>query len=400
MSQLSLTSAAFHNDVHRICARLRRETPIATGKLFLIRSCYYVTRYADTERILSEGQLVKSPRNAKDQSGRSTQLWMPATFRVIMNSMLTSDDPDHRRLRNLVHKAFTPRRIEQLGELIQTVTDELLDELLAAGRGDLVTAFAQPLPVRIIAELIGVPEQDRPAFVRWTQAIVRNPTPLNLLRMIQAIRRFLAYIDELAERRRREPRDDLMTGLVEAEADGDRLSREELQSMVLLLLTAGHETTVSLIANGVFALLRNPEQLALLREQPQLISSAVEELLRFDGPLVTTELSYAKQQIEIEGHVIPQGAMTLPLLISANRDEQAFERADELDITRSPNKHLAFGKGIHYCLGAPLARLEGKIALDSLLARAPRLRLAVPPEQVRYRDVLLLNKLDALPVLV
>ncbi|MCA9701554.1 MAG: cytochrome P450, partial [Myxococcales bacterium] len=243
MARLDITSAAFHNDVHGTLTRLRHETAVASGKLFLIRTCYFPTRYADVDRLLHDGLLVKNGSNARSAEGKSTKLWMPPVFDAMMHNMLTSDEPDHRRLRNLVHKAFTPKRIAALDGLIERIADELLDELLRAGGGDLFTTFAQPLPVRIIAELIGIPAQDRDKFVRWTQAIARNPTPLSLLPVMVALRKFLAYIDALAEQRRRVPEDDLLTALVEAEAEGDRLTRQELRSTVLILLIAGHETT-------------------------------------------------------------------------------------------------------------------------------------------------------------
>ena len=208
------------------------------------------------------------------------------------------------------------------------------------------------------------------------------------------------YIRALADLRRRDPRDDLLTGLVQAEDEGERLSEEELLAMVFLLLVAGHETTVNLLATGTLALLNHPDQFELLRKNPDIIDTAVEELLRYDGPLQTTELSFARETLNLHGVTIPKGRVVVPALLSANRDETVFDNPDQLDLQRDPNRHLAFGLGIHYCLGAPLARLEARIAFNSLLERFPNLRLAVPAPQVKFQNVLILRRLSALPLQV
>lgn len=252
--------------------------------------------------------------------------------------------------------------------------------------------------INVITEVIGIPPADRTQFRAWSQRILVNPTPLNMLLAIPAIRALLAYIRRQAAARRREPRDDLLTGLVQAEEDGDRLTEDELLGMVFLLLVAGHETTVGLLTNGTYALLRHPEQLARLRAEPELMETAVEELLRYDGPLQTTELAFARAPFTLHDVAIPQGAIVLPAILSANRDAAAFERPDELDITRQPNRHLAFGGGIHYCLGAPLARLEARIGLCALLERSPGLRLAASPEALHYQNLMIIHRWQTLPV--
>ncbi|MCB0107708.1 MAG: cytochrome P450, partial [Caldilineaceae bacterium] len=323
---------------------------------------------------------------------------MPKAFEPLLHNMLNMDDPDHRRLRNLVHKAFTPRMIMGLAERIETIANELLDAAIAQERVDLIKAFAIPLPVTVIAELIGIPAADRMYFRRLTERIIVSPTPLNMIGAIPAVWQFLRYIRGLADQRRADPQEDLLTALIQAEDAGEQLTEDELLGMVFLLLVAGHETTVNLIGNGTLALLNNPDQLELLRNNPDLAESAVEELLRYDSPVMTAEMGFAREEMTLHGVTIPKGATVLPALLSANRDETVFANADQLDLTRSPNRHLAFGQGIHYCLGSPLARLEGKIAFNTLLARAPALRLAVEPAQIKYRNVMILHGLTALPV--
>jgi cytochrome P450 len=277
-----------------------------------------------------------------------------------MTSMISVDDPDHRRLRRLVAKAFTPKTIADLAPAMEQVAARQLQRLTESRRGDLIAAFALPFPVHVITELVGVPEADRPRFQRWVHDITHAPGLVAIFKILPAIWRFTRYIAQLAADKRRRPGPDLLSGLVHIEDSGERISDDELVAMVFLLLTAGHETTVSLIANGTLALLQHPDQLADLRARPKRLDLAIEELLRFDGPLLTTDPYYARDAITLDGELIPAGAVVLPAVLSANRDESVFHDPDRLDLTRTPNKHLAFGKGLHHCIGAPLARLEGQ----------------------------------------
>ncbi|MEZ4381228.1 MAG: cytochrome P450 [Nannocystaceae bacterium] len=393
---MSLRSRALHDDAHAHFRRMRRESPVYRARLSLRRDVYLVTRYDDVKALLAGDDLVKKPGNAEG-ARRRREPWAPAMIRPLLTSLLFADDPAHRRIRGLVRQAFTPRRIALLEPRIAAITEALLDRVVArrgrdAGRLELVDALALPLPLRVIAELVGVPDEDLPRFLAWSQRILGPTTPLHMLRALPAVRGFLRYVDALADARRASPRGDLMSALVAAEDAGDRLSRDELLGMVFLLLTAGHETTVSLITNGVRALLESPDQLALLRAQPELMDLAIEELLRFDGPLLTTELYYARRPLMLRGATIPAGEAVLPVLLSANRDEAAFADADRLDIRRDPNPHLAFGRGAHFCLGAPLARLEGRVAIAALLRRLPGLRLAEPAQPQRYENAWILHK--------
>jgi len=227
-----------------------------------------------------------------------------------------------------------------------------------------------------------------------------NPTLINMPGAILGVNSFLRYARKLAEKRRADPQDDLITALAQAEEDGDQFSEDELLGMVFLLLVAGHETTVGLIANGTLALLTNPNQLELLKKDRSLMESAIEELLRYDGPLQSAEMSFAREPINWHGVTIPQGATVFNAILSANRDEAAFENPNQLDITRTPNRHLAFGHGIHYCLGAPLARLEAKIAFNTWLDRYPEMQLGMEPEQAEYAGMMMVHRLECLPVVL
>jgi cytochrome P450 PksS len=265
---------------------------------------------------------------------------------------------------------------------------------------ELIREYAMPLPAIIIAEILGVPAADRRAFQRWSKALVTaTESPLFALRMLLPIIAFIRYIRKLVRERRSDPRDDLVTALVRAEEAGDKLSEDELLAMIFLLLVADYETTVNLIGNGTLALLQHPDQLAKLRANPALITSAVEEL-RYTSPLGTASDRYAREELTIAGAVIPRGALVILVVDSANRDERQFANPDTLDITREPNKHVTFGWGVHFCLGAPLARLEGQIAITTLLHRCPNLRLAAAPDTLRWRPGLEMHGLEALPVAV
>ncbi|MEM7113012.1 MAG: cytochrome P450 [Chloroflexota bacterium] len=396
---LKLSDRHFVQDPHSHFAWMRQNAPVYEAQLSLFKKAFLITRYEDVLAALHDtNQLVKDPNNAKTKSGGSGNFWLPPNFRPLMHNMLNSDAPNHRRLRNLVHKAFTPRMIMQLAPRIEAIAHDLLDKASRKHEIDLIQDFALPLPVTVIADMIGIPKEDHERFRGWTENIVVNPTPLNMLKAIPAVSKMVKYTRQLADKRRVDPQDDLMTALVQAEDEGERFTEDELLGMVFLLVVAGHETTVNLIANGTLALLTHPDQLNLLRSDWSLMETAVEEMLRFDGPLQTTELYFAREEYELHGVTIPQGVAVLPAILSANRDESVFENPNHLDITRKPNKHLAFGQGIHYCLGAPLARLEGKIAFCALLERHPNLRLAVDKDALTYEPIMLLHRLRNLPV--
>ena len=312
--------------------------------------------------------------------------------------MLDLDAPDHTRLRALVHKAFTPNLVGRMRTRIQTLADELLDRVLNDGEIDLIKDYALPLPLTIITEILGVPSSDRDKFHKWSKAVVSLTSPKATLRVIPNVWMFVRYLRRFFERRRRDPQDDLATALIQAEEAGDKLSPDELLAMVFLLLIAGHETTVNLIGNGMLALLEHPDSMNRLRREPAFIKTAVDELLRYTSPVFMSTERYAREDLNIHGITIPRGGMTLGVIGSANRDEAVFKNADVLNISRDPNKHLSFGQGIHFCLGAPLARLEGEIAINTLLRRMPDLHLSIASSSLRWRPSMLLRGLESLPV--
>ncbi|HEX8905495.1 MAG TPA: cytochrome P450, partial [Longimicrobiaceae bacterium] len=357
-----------------------------------------VARYADVATLLRDARFAKDPLNVRDGK-RGAGPWIPPFLRPLTRNMLDLDAPDHTRLRALVQKAFTPRLVDGLRPRVESLVDELLSAALPGGRGDLIAQLALPLPLTIIAELLGVPRDDQPRFHRWSTRILSGTPDFRALLMIPAVRALFRYLRALFDRRRAEPRDDLITALVQAEEAGDRLSEDELLGMVFLLLAAGHETTVNLIGSGVLALLRHPAQRERLRADPDLAKSAVEELVRFTSPVEVATERYAREEVEIAGVPIRRGELVLGLIGSANRDPEQFSDPDALDLAREPNRHLGFGVGAHYCLGAPLARLEAQIAIPALLERAPGLRLAVPSEALRWRKHVFLRGLRELPVL-
>jgi cytochrome P450 len=399
MMSFNIASRQFKTNPYPIYAQLRAEAPVARVALPDKRVAWLITRYDDVLAALRDERLVKDLRNAMPPEQQKQQPWVPGVFKPLERVMTHLDGADHQRLRALVQQAFTPRMVERMRARAEQVSNDLLDAAQPRGHMDLIRAYAMPLPATIIAEILGVPAANRHAFQRWTKALITaSESPLFALRALLPIVAFLRYIRKLVRERRANPADDLVTALVQAEQAGDKLSEDELLAMIFLLLVAGYETTVNLIGNGMLALLQQPDQLAKLRADPALIASAVEELLRFANPVGTTTDRYAREELTIAGTIIPRGALIVLVLASANRDERQFANPDTLDITRAPNKHLAFGWGAHYCIGAPLARLEGQIAITTLLRRCPDLRLDVSPATLRWRPGLEMNGLEALPV--
>jgi cytochrome P450 len=378
---------------HRLYGELSRSGPVHRVVLPHGEWAWLVVRYEQARAALTDPRLAKTgPPFAAELD--------PALRAAINSNMLNVDLPEHSRLRRLVAAAFTRRRVERLAPRIQQLTDELLDPLVARAADssfDLVAEFAYPLPVAVICELLGVPESGRERFREWSFADV-NASVIGVDAYAEAATAFVEYLHDLIARKRREPADDLTSALVGARDGSDQLTEDELTSMIYLLLVAGHETTVNLIANGVYMLLRKPGAWAVLGAEPERVPSAVEELLRIDGPVQTSTLRIAVETFEFAGVTIKKGDTVLVGLLAANRDTTTRPDAEDLDLTRSPNQHIAFGHGIHLCLGAPLARLEAQIAFTGLLARFPTLRLAVPAHEIVAEPGLLMNAFHALPV--
>jgi len=386
-----LASARFKANPYPFYARLRAEAPVYRIRLPYWGPVYLVTRYDDVLQVLRGEGL------ANDWSPRMPWLLFQLA-RPLTRGMLNRDPPDHTRLRGLVHKAFTPRLVERLRERIQDLCDELLETAASKGPLELVRGYALPLPITIIADLLGIPAQDRARFHAWSSSLVAVSTRSDVLRMLPKIWGLLRYLRRLFRARRADPRDDLVTALVQAEEAGDRLNETELLAMVILLLIAGYETTTNLLAGGALALIQHPEQRDRLERNPDLAEAAVEELLRYTSPLDIGSLRYVSESVTIGSTTLPKGELVAAVLGSANHDESQFPDPERLDITRHPNRHLAFGQGVHFCLGAPLERLEARIALATLFRRFPDLRLAEPPESLRWRKSLILRGLERLPV--
>jgi hypothetical protein len=372
--------------------RLRAEDPVHQSPL----GFWVLTRYEDVAAAL------RDPRFAKEAIAAFVAARFGFAAPGIGLSMLDRDPPDHTRLRSLVSKAFTPRVVETLRPHIQQIVDGLLDRVAGAASMDLIEDFAYPLPVIVICQMLGVPVEDRERFKQWGLDIARGLDAIMLPPDSEVTRRSAAsrnaitdYFRELIAERRASPRADMLSALIAAEEAGDKLSEEELLATCILLLVAGHETTVNLIGNGTLALLRHPAELRRLREAPTLIASAVEELLRYDGPVQRTA-RIPSEDVTIGDRTIAKGELVMPFIGAADRDPAQFRDPDRLDITRGDNRHIAFGWGIHFCLGAPLARVEGQIAINTLVQRLPKLALATDTPQ--FRQSLTLRGLSTLPV--
>ncbi len=357
---------------------------------------WVLTRYDDCVNMLKMPQVGKEVRKHMPPELLARFPEPTGPFAAIGRHLLDIDPPDHTRLRSMVHKAFTPGIVENLRPRIQQIADDLIDKMQNKAEVDLIADFGFPLPIIVIAELIGIPSEDRDRFRYWTKQILFGN---NEQEVTAAAFEFVMYMHNMIDLRRENPQNDLLSGLVVAKEDGQEMDRQELISMLFLLLVAGHETTVNLIGNGTLLLLEHPDQMQKLQHDPSLIRSAVEEMLRYNGPVETTTFRYAFEDVQIGGKTIPQGDIILASLLGANRDPAVFDRPNEFDITRDSNKHIAFGNGIHYCVGAPLARMEGAIAINTLLRRLPTLHLQPGAEDsLEWSDSILIHGLKALPV--
>ncbi|GLV54138.1 polyketide biosynthesis cytochrome P450 PksS [Dictyobacter sp. S3.2.2.5] len=373
--------------------------PIGAG-----HQTWMITRMEDAVRVLKDqAHFTVNPTSIGMEdifmANSVDALSDPSDF-LFRDAMISVDEPDHRRLRRLVSQAFTPRYIESLRPTIQHMADELLDAVQDQGQMDLVQDFAYPLPINVISEMLGVPHADQPQLRVWSEALARRMPGLGRRdeQSLAHIRAFAAYARQLVVEKRQHPANDLTSQLVQMKEAGDHLSEDELLSMITLLIFAGHETTSNLIGIGTLTLLDHPDQLAKLQADLSLVPAAVEELLRFNGPVTMGAARFATEDLELAGQPINKGDVLLIALSSANRDETQFTQPDELDIVRTLGRHIAFGQGIHICLGAPLARLEGEIAFTTLLKRMPALHLNVPREIITWRLSSNVRGLTALPV--
>jgi cytochrome P450 len=389
----------FRIDPYPVYRRLREESPVhqtAPG-------VWLLSRYADCAALLRDPRASSDARNSAEYQVlmRNQEESGAQGFDLEGRSFLFLDPPDHTRLRGLVSKAFTPRVVELLRPRIQQIVDELLDAAAANDRMEVIEALAYPLPVQVISEMLGVPREDSEVFKGWSRVLAQglDPTPAmdpeQQARLIEASTAFTDYFRVLIAKRRRDPADDLLSALIAVEERGDTLTEPELLSTCILILIAGHETTVNLIGNGLLSLLRDPAAMSRFRDDPSVKRTAIDELLRYDPPVQLTS-RILLDDYEVDGTVIRKGESAVLLLASANRDAAEFDQPDTLDLARANNRHLAFGYGIHYCLGAPLARVEGEIALSSLARRFPGMTLitTTPP----YKANIVLRGLAELPV--
>lgn len=396
-----LYSQEFRQHTHQVYAQMRREDPLLKQIGFDGETpIWFVTRFEDVEAILKDDRrFVLDFRLALDAEALEN---LPPTNEIedmVSNHLLTKEGEDHRRLRSLVGKAFSPGQVAALRPRIQAIAEALIDAIEPRGQADLVEAYAFPLPIIVIAELLGIPPEDRDLFRVWSDAFVRPPTDPEDLEVIQShMLNFVQYLGKLFAERRQQPGTDLISSLVHVEEAGERLSLQELYSMVILLIVAGHETTVSLIGNAAVTLLDHPEQRAYLQQHPQAMPQAVEEFLRFESPVERSLTRWVAQDTELNGQQLRRGDLVIAIIGSANRDTTRYPDADRLDLQRATGQHLAFGRGVHYCLGAPLARLEAEIALNTLLRRLPDLELAVPREALQYRLVPIFHAFTEIPV--
>ncbi|MBG7700163.1 cytochrome P450 [Streptomyces sp. MC1] len=386
----------FKADAHRQYARLRAKGPIHPAQFFPGITGWVVVDYDLARTALTHPALLKDPQPAAEMLEAAGFLGHKRGT-GFGGQMLEADPPEHTRLRRLVSGAFSPKRTAEMEPRITQIADQLVDAMPPSGELDLVEAFTAPLPVAVIAELLGIPEADRQDFRRWTSLAFQVGHP----EYASAVASLHGFLRQLADDKRRAPGDDLLSALVAARDEDDgRLSQDELAGTAALLVIAGHETTVNLLGNAVLALLQHPGQLRLLREDLGLLPDAIEEFLRYDTSVERTTNRYAAEDLELGGVRIPRGGIVAVALASASRDAPLPDGGDPdvLDITRPAARHLSFGHGIHHCLGAPLARLEARVALRTLLTRVPHLELAVPADSLQWFPAGMVRGVLSLPV--
>ncbi|MGH1479169.1 MAG: cytochrome P450 family protein [Geminicoccales bacterium] len=397
--KFDLRGQAFKRDPMPTFAAMRAAGPVVPSKIPLLGKVSFATTFTAAESLLKDKErFIVDPRGIGDNPPSRVPWWFPKRFRPLTESMLGMDDPDHRRLRRLVDRAFHQRNIESYRAMIQDVADRMIEEAAASDDGDLIRHVARPIPLVIISELLGLPNEDRPQLIRWMAGISTVSSVLGAFRMLPALQKLSDYLKRHFEMRRIDPRDDLISALVAVEEEGDQLSEDELLAMCFILFVAGHETTTHLISGGVLALLQHPDQLAWLRADPALMPSAVDELLRFVSPVQMSKPRYSVETTSLDGVDLQKGQRLMALLASANADPDAFEKPEQLDLGRTPNRHLAFGQGPHLCLGLQLARAEMAIVLERLLQRYPELKLAIGEEKLGWTKRIGLRALKALPV--
>ncbi|GAA0418957.1 cytochrome P450 [Virgibacillus salarius] len=389
----TLFTKSFVANPYPAYAKLREGQPVTRVRLPDGQYAWFITRYEDALETLKNQMFIKDYTKLDNTSYHDLE----AVFR---ENMLFADMPDHKRLRGLVSKAFTPQMIAGMRERIQEITDNLLDEISTEHEVDLIDVFAFPLPIIVICEILGIPSEDRNKFRNWSNAIIEasnGSTPQNI---DSQRNEFIQYLKERFAIVRKNPKEDLISKLVISELEEDKLTEKELYGIVSLLIVAGHETTVNFIGNSIMNLLELPDQLDLLKKHPELINNALEETLRYNSPVEFSTSRWVREDMEFKGQPMKKGELVIVVLNSANHDPDQFKDPEILDITREKSKHLAFGKGIHTCLGAPLARLEGEIAILSFFRRYPNATLNINKQDLEWRTGMIVRGVKKLPILL
>ncbi len=374
------------------------EAPACRGKLSFL-NVSLVSRYDDCRMVMTDDRFIRNRGRARGKGSNPMPFPLPKAIAVLAKSMIVEDDPEHRRLRNLVNRAFTPHAVERLSGRVEELSHDLLDSLEKRESFDLLAEYARSIPTRVISEMVGVGPQDAEVFRQSLGVLTKGFSGFAIIRtLLWDLRRTSKFIRSLIERKRGDPGDDILSSLIQAEEDGDRLSEDELVAMVFLLIVGGFETTLHLITNGVHTLIEHPDQLERLRAEPELWDSAVQEIVRHRGPIHSTKPHYATEDVTLHGYTIKRGTPVMVMIGAANHDPRVFERPDEFDVGRSPNPHLGFGLGRHFCLGRQLALMETRIALGNLFERFPDLRLAADPSELEIAPMPGWHRLVSLPV--
>ncbi|WP_340029338.1 cytochrome P450 [Paenibacillus sp. FSL H7-0940] len=396
-SKVDFMDRTFIQNPFPVYEQLRKEDRVHRFLLPSGHFAWLVSGYDDASAILQDNKRFVTNSPYMGEADGSA----PPHQEIISRNLLSVTPEDHRRLRRLIQKAFTPRMIERLRGRIHEISEDLLDGVLATGKREmnLIEDYAFPLPIIVICEMLGVPHEDQEQFREWSNTIMEGfNNPEMSEQSDQVMRAFVEYLQKLIAERRQSLQEDLISDLINVEEEGDVLSEQELYALVFVLIIAGHETTVNLIGNGILALLENPEQKRLLLEKPDMIGPAIEEILRYNGPAEVSNIRWASEDVEFGGKHIRKGDMLFVSFSSANRDENQFADPDAFDITRKVNNHIAFGKGVHFCLGAPLARLEGEIAINALLRKMPDIQFKTQPASLEWRPGMIIRGLYDFPV--
>ena len=398
---IDLNSKAFHGNKDAWYRWMLEEAPVCNGKVSVVK-VKLVSRYDDCKMVLSDDRFMRNRGRARGKGSGSMPFPVPKAVKALAQSMILEDDPEHRRLRNLVNKAFTPRAVGALADRVEDLSQELVDELEdRSGPIDLLEDYARPVPTLIISEMMGIAPNEVGRFQIMMKVLSGGLQGMAMLRtLLWDLRQVRRFIAELVERKRSSPGEDILSNLIHAEEEGDRLSEDELLAMVFLLIIGGFETTMHLITNSVRTLVEHPDELERLLDEPKLWGSAVEELVRHSGPIHGTKLQYTAEDVTLHGETLARGTAVMPMLAAANRDPRVFEEPDAFDITRSPNHHLGFGFGAHFCLGRQLALMETRVALKNLFETCPGLRLAVAPSKLELAPMVGWHRHKALPVLL